>query len=152
MCTTTCWVRRFLRRRFWRHGDVVWFARFGLLGRPLVSLTVHRRAGLRDHTLAPGFLARKVEGSAAKALDDEAELILACEHLQHALDLSAAASSSRRVRPHVHGVGSRIKGRFWASGSSSDSESEDNVLSDHRASSQGLVSTRTLDRPLVRRR
>jgi hypothetical protein len=104
---------------------------------------------VRRLTLAPGVLAGKVEGCAAKVRDEEAKLILAREHLQHDLDLSAAASSSRRVWPHVHGVGSRIEGRFWASGSSSESESEEYVLSAHRVTSLGLDSICTLDRPSV---
>jgi hypothetical protein len=104
---------------------------------------------IRRLTLAPGAIAGKVDESAAKDLDEMAGHILAREHLHHALDLSVAASSSRRVRPHAHGVGSRIEGWFLASDSSSESETEADVLIDHRVTSQGLVSTRPPVRPSV---
>jgi hypothetical protein len=76
-------------------------------------------------TLAPGALTEWAEEKADEDQDLEAERILAREQPHHALDLSIAASSSQRVPPHVHGVDSRIVGRFWASNSSSDSEAEE---------------------------
>jgi hypothetical protein len=59
---------------------------------------------------------------------EEASWILDREHLCRAMELSAASSSSWRPHPHVHGVESLLRGRFWAVDSESESESDVSVI------------------------
>jgi hypothetical protein len=99
--------------------------------------------------LAPGALTGWTRETSNEVQDIEAEHILAREHLQHVVDLSVVASSARRVQPHVHGVDGRIKGRFWASNNSSDSDEEDVDMIDWLVNSLGHLSTSSPSKPSV---
>jgi hypothetical protein len=77
---------------------------------------------VRRLTMAPGAL-----GDAGDEDDgDEAEArqILDREHHCRTMVLSATSSSARRVRPNVHDVESMLRGKFWAEGSDSETDSD----------------------------
>jgi hypothetical protein len=78
---------------------------------------------IRRLTLATRAGSEEPDEDDDKADDDER--LLAGEYMHQALEISVASSSSRVVRPHIHGVEDRIGGRFWAM--PSDSEEVDQL-------------------------
>jgi hypothetical protein len=78
---------------------------------------------IRRLTLATRAGSEEPDEDDDKADDDER--LLAGEYMHQALEISVASSSSRVVRPHIHGVEDRIGGRFWAMPSDSESDSEE---------------------------
>jgi hypothetical protein len=91
-------------------------------------------------TLAAGDLENRVGEGKLVDLAEEEDHIRDHELLRNALEVSIVSSSSRRIRPHVHGGGSGISGRFWASGSDSDLEVDEVIVVDDLVSSMRNLS------------
>jgi hypothetical protein len=88
------------------------------------------RCKVRIHrlTLALGVLGNMIQNEEDR--DDEEDRILAQEVLHNAMEVSVASSSSWKVLPHVHGITDMIGGRFWASGSNSKTDLEEDIMVD----------------------
>jgi hypothetical protein len=61
------------------------------------------------------------------------------------------SSSSRKVHPHVHGIDNRIGGRFWASGSDSKTDEEEDIMVDNLVTSMSNLLIKSPTRSLVPR-
>jgi hypothetical protein len=78
---------------------------------------------IRWLTVAPEALGRSQPDEEAE-IDEEAERILAKEHLHRAMEISIASSLSHKTGPHKYGIDDRFAGHFWATGNDSDSDQE----------------------------
>jgi hypothetical protein len=79
-------------------------------------------------TLAPGAIGDGKVREELGTVVEEASRILDQERHHRAMEVLVASSSIRQPHPHVHGVKSQLRGRFWAVDSESESKSEDEVI------------------------
>jgi hypothetical protein len=121
------------------------------LGRPSSDPLGHRREGpwqvSHGEMHAPGGLENRVRHEKKDGLDSEEECIHDRELLHNALEVSIVSSSTQKIRPHVHGVGSGIGGRFWVSGSGSNSKVDEVIMVDELVSSMSNLSISSPMRP-----
>jgi hypothetical protein len=100
------------------------------------------RCKVRIHrlTLAPGDLENMARHVKQEGLAEEEACIRDRELLHNALEVSIMRSSARKIRPHVHGVGSGIGGRFWTSGCDSNTDEDETIMVDDLVSSMRNLS------------
>jgi hypothetical protein len=86
------------------------------------------KSKVRVHRLTLAQGAQAGDAGETEADEEEDRRILDREHHCRTMVLSASLSSTRRVRPHVHGVESVLRGKFWAEDSDSDTETDDDEI------------------------
>jgi hypothetical protein len=98
---------------------------------------------VRHLTLVPGALQRQSGAVDEGAIDDEANHILAREHLHWAVEVSVESSLVKKSGPHIHGVDVRFLGQFWAMGCDSESDlgSEEEDQFEYGAKVRPIVSS-----------